>query len=88
MKSIKLKKENGETIPCLIEIPEETGDIIIMVHGFGSQKDCATAQLLFRRMPPDGWLPWCCCSIPKWKGKLQCPNCCCHRRYREPHPVR
>ncbi len=55
MKSIKLKKENGETIPCLIQMPEGAGEVIIMVHGFGSQKDCATAQMLFRRMPPAGF---------------------------------
>ena len=55
MKSFKLKKENGAVIPCLMEIPEGAGDLIIMVHGFGSQKNCATAQLLFRRMPPAGF---------------------------------
>ncbi len=55
MKSLKLKKENGETIPCLLQMPENSRDVIIMVHGFGSQKDCATAQMLFRRMPPAGF---------------------------------
>ena len=55
MKSFQLIKENGAVIPCLMQIPEEAGDLIIMVHGFGSQKDCATAQMLFRRMPPAGF---------------------------------
>lgn len=55
MRSFKLKKENGAVIPGLMEVPEGAGEIIIMIHGFGSQKDCATAQMLFRRMPPAGF---------------------------------
>ena len=55
MKSFTLMKKSGAVIPCLMEVPESARDIIIMVHGFGSQKDCATAQMLFRRMPPAGF---------------------------------
>ena len=55
MKSFTLKKENGAVIPCLMQVPDNARDVIIMVHGFGSQKDCATAQMLFRRMPPAGF---------------------------------
>lgn len=50
-----LKKENGAAIPCLMQVTDHATDVIIMVHGFGSQKDCATAQMLFRRMPPAGF---------------------------------
>ena len=55
MKSLKLKKSGSTVIPCLMQVPENAGEIIIMVHGFGSEKNCATAQMLFRRMPPAGF---------------------------------
>lgn len=55
MKSFKLTKNNGAVVPCLSLVPEGAEDIVIMIHGFGSRKDCATAGLLFRRMPPAGF---------------------------------
>ncbi len=55
MRSFKLVKTDGAVVPCLSLVPDGVRDIIIMVHGFGSQKDCATAQMLFRRMPPAGF---------------------------------
>ena len=55
MKSFNLTKGKDATIPCLMEIPDGAKEIIIMVHGFGSEKNCATAQMLFRRMPPAGF---------------------------------
>lgn len=55
MESIKIKKANGKKIPCLVEVPENPKRIIIMVHGFTSNKACATAELLFRRLPKDGF---------------------------------
>lgn len=55
MQSLKLTKKDGTVVPCLTSVPDGVGDIIVMVHGFGSQKDCATAQMLFRRMPQAGF---------------------------------
>ena len=55
IKAFKLKKESGAVVPCLSLVPEGTEDIVIMIHGFGSRKDCATGELLFRRMPEAGF---------------------------------
>lgn len=55
MKSFQLKKNNGAAVPGLSLVPDAVRDIIIMIHGFGSRKDCMTAQMLFRRMPPAGF---------------------------------
>lgn len=55
IESFKLNKEGGAVIPCLELVPEGASKIVLMVHGFGSQKDCATAQMLFRRMPAAGF---------------------------------
>lgn len=54
MEKIKLIKGNRAVIPCLVEIPEDPAAIVIMVHGFTSNKSCATAELLFRRFPERG----------------------------------
>lgn len=55
IKDFKLKKENGGIVPCLVKMPKDLKGIIIMVHGFTSSKSCATAELLFRSMPPTGY---------------------------------
>ncbi|MBR2779109.1 MAG: alpha/beta fold hydrolase [Firmicutes bacterium] len=55
MDSFQLKKQNGAAVPGLSLVPDGVRDIIIMVHGFGSSRDCMTAQMLFRRMPPAGF---------------------------------
>lgn len=54
MKEFKLVKANGAVIPCLSEVPERPKAVAIMIHGFTSNKNCATAQLLFRRFPGRG----------------------------------
>ena len=54
METIKLQKKNGAVIPCLAEIPDNPKGIVIMVHGFTSNKACATAELLFHRFPQCG----------------------------------
>ena len=51
MKKIRINKGENHKIPCLMEIPENPERIVIMVHGFTSSKSCATAELLFRRLP-------------------------------------
>ncbi len=53
-KPLKLSKENGCVVPCLADVPEGAGMIVIYVHGFESCKECMTAKVLFRRMPPEG----------------------------------
>lgn len=54
MEKIYLIKTNGAEIPCLVEIPTGARHVVIMIHGFESCKECATGELLFRRMPPEG----------------------------------
>ena len=54
MDNVRIKKANGREISCLVEVPEGAKRIVIMVHGFTSCKDCATAELLFRRLPKEG----------------------------------
>ena len=51
MEKFNIKKNNGQNIPCLMDIPENPKRIVIMVHGFTSNKACATAELLFRHLP-------------------------------------
>lgn len=54
MEQINLTKENGKIVPCLFEIPEGAEKIVIYIHGFESCKECATAELMRKRMPPEG----------------------------------
>ncbi len=55
METFTLKKANGHEISCMKLIPDGAEKIVIMVHGFGSRRDCETGKLLFRRMPPEGY---------------------------------
>lgn len=48
----KLKKETGALIPVIYQVPEGAEQIVIMVHGFESLKECSTGQMLFRKMIP------------------------------------
>ena len=49
MEEIKILKDNAMEIPALVQVEENPQRVIIMVHGFTSNKACATAELLFRR---------------------------------------
>ena len=55
MEYFKIRKEDGNIVSCLKEIPDNPCGIVIAVHGFSSSKECATYQLLLRRMPPAGF---------------------------------
>lgn len=54
IKSEKLHKKNGAVIPIIYDVPHNANKIVIMIHGFESLKECATGQMLFRRMVPEG----------------------------------
>lgn len=54
MEKFTITKNNGRRIPVLREIPQEADAVVIMVHGFTSCKECATGELLLRRMPAEG----------------------------------
>ena len=55
MKSVKIRKQDGYVVPCVREVPDDPRGIVIAVHGFSSSKECATYQLLLRKMPPAGY---------------------------------
>ncbi|MDD7035132.1 MAG: alpha/beta hydrolase [Firmicutes bacterium] len=54
MKIEKLTKDSGATVPVIYDVPDDAGRVVIMIHGFESSKECATGQMLFRRMLPEG----------------------------------
>ena len=55
MDYFKIEKPDGRIVSCLKEIPEDPKGVVIAVHGFSSSKECATYQLLLRRMPAAGY---------------------------------
>ncbi len=55
MEYFKLRKPDSYIVSCLKEIPEEPKGIVIAIHGFSSCKECATYQMLLRRMPAAGY---------------------------------
>ena len=55
MDYFKIEKPDGNIVSCLKEIPEDPKGVVIAVHGFSSSKECATYQLLLRRMPAAGY---------------------------------
>lgn len=55
MENFKIRKQDGNVVSCVKEIPEDPKGIVIAVHGFSSSKECATYHLLLRRMPPAGY---------------------------------
>ena len=54
MEKITLKKQNGYSVSCIKEIPDNCKGIVIAVHGFSSSKECHTYQVLLRKLPPAG----------------------------------
>ena len=55
MESVKIKKIDQNIVSCLMENPEHPKGIVIAIHGFSSNKECATFQMLFRRLPAAGY---------------------------------
>ena len=55
MESVKIEKPDHNIVSCLKEIPENPKGIVIAIHGFSSSKECATYQMLFRRLPAAGY---------------------------------
>ncbi len=54
MEYFKIRKADGSIVSALKEIPENASGIVIAIHGFTSNKECPTCQLLLRRMPAAG----------------------------------
>ncbi len=55
METFTLRKEDGNLVSCMREIPENPKAVVIAVHGFTSSKECSTFQMLRRRLPPAGY---------------------------------
>ncbi len=55
MESLKIRKKDQNVVSCLTEIPDKPKGIVIAVHGFSSSKECATYEMLFRRLPASGY---------------------------------
>ena len=55
MEYIKIRKMDSNIVPCVKCIPEKPKGIIIAIHGFSSNKDCATYKMLLRRLPEAGY---------------------------------
>ena len=55
MEYFSIEKPDLNRVSCVKEIPETPRGIIIAVHGFTSDRDCSTYQLLLRRMPQAGF---------------------------------
>ncbi|MBR0374734.1 MAG: alpha/beta fold hydrolase [Mogibacterium sp.] len=55
MEYVKISKENGQVVPCVAEFPEKPEGVVVAVHGFSSNKECMTYQLLLRRLPAAGF---------------------------------
>lgn len=55
MEAVKIEKADHHAVSCLLDVPEKPRGMVIAVHGFSSSKECATYQMLFRRMPAAGY---------------------------------
>ena len=55
MEYIKIRKQDSNTVPCVKSIPEKLKGIVIAIHGFSSNKECATYRMLLRRLPEAGY---------------------------------
>ena len=54
MEKTVLKKQNGYSVSCIKEIPDNCKGIVIAVHGFSSSKECRTYQVLLQKLPSAG----------------------------------
>ena len=54
MKKVVIQKESGYCISSIEQIPGSCRGIVLAVHGFSSSKECATYQLLLRKLPEAG----------------------------------
>ena len=55
MEYMKFRKKDSNIVPCVKSIPEKPKGIVIAIHGFSSSKECATYQMLLRRLPEAGY---------------------------------
>ena len=51
MEYIKIRKQDSGIVPCVKCIPEKHKGIVIAIHGFSSNKECATYKMLLKRLP-------------------------------------
>lgn len=54
MNKISLEKKSGYFVSCIEQIPDPCKGIVIAVHGFSSNKECATYQVLLKKLPAAG----------------------------------
>ena len=54
-KKLILQKPDGYAVSAVLEIPEAPKGIVIAIHGFASSRECATYQMLRRRLPAAGY---------------------------------
>ncbi|MGI6206226.1 MAG: alpha/beta hydrolase [Anaerovoracaceae bacterium] len=54
MKHFKITKENGCVVPCISEIPDGCGKIVIMIHGICSSKESESVKFIMGYMPQRG----------------------------------
>lgn len=54
MEKLVLKKKSGYSVSCVKEIPEACRGIVVAVHGFSSNKECPTFQVLLGKLPQAG----------------------------------
>ncbi len=52
---LKLQKPDSYIVSAVLEVPADPKGIVIAVHGFASSKECATYQMLLRRLPAAGY---------------------------------
>ncbi len=55
MEYIKIRKQDSGIVPCVKCIPEKHKGIVIAIHGFSSNKECATYKMLLKRLPEAGY---------------------------------
>lgn len=54
MEKITIYKKNGNSIPCIAEIPKDCRRIVIVIHGMCSSKESSNAAFLLNFMPQRG----------------------------------
>ena len=71
MEYMKIRKKDSNIVPCVKSIPEKPKGIVIAIHGFSSSKECATYQMLLRRLPEAGY-GMIGIELPDTAGKKHC----------------
>ena len=54
MENFYITKPNSRVVSCVREVPDDPEGIVIAIHGFSSNKECPTYQVLMQVMPEAG----------------------------------